>query len=84
MAASGFLLIASFMLVLLVLVYASMEFRGLFPKGSGGRTLIKEVHYMLGLTVFGETLDPARLACFTLIWAAIALYSWDMLRRSRA
>ena len=25
------------MLVLLVLVYACMEFRGLFPKGSGGR-----------------------------------------------
>lgn len=40
------------MLVLLVLVYASMELRGLFPKGSGGRTLIREVHYMLGLTVF--------------------------------
>ena len=39
-------------LVLLVLVYASMELRGLFPKGSGGRTLIREVHYMLGLTVF--------------------------------
>jgi cytochrome b561 len=36
------------MLVLLVLVYASMELRGLFPKGSGGRSLIREVHYMLG------------------------------------
>jgi chloramphenicol-sensitive protein RarD len=32
--------------------------------------------------VFGETLDTTRLACFGLIWAAIALYSWDMLRRS--
>ncbi|UQS17070.1 cytochrome b [Pseudomonas sp. HS6] len=40
------------MLVLLVLVYASMELRGIFPKGSGGRSLIREVHYMLGLTVF--------------------------------
>lgn len=46
--------------------------------------LAPTISFVLGLTVFGETLDPARLACFTLIWAAIALYSWDMLRRSRA
>jgi len=40
------------MLVLLAVVYACIEFRGIFPKGSGGRTLITEAHYMLGLTVF--------------------------------
>ncbi|WP_223414994.1 MULTISPECIES: cytochrome b [unclassified Pseudomonas] len=40
------------MLVLLAVVYASIEFRGIFPKGSGGRTLIVEAHFMLGLTVF--------------------------------
>jgi len=40
------------MLVLLALVYACIEFRGIFPKGSGGRTLITESHFMLGLTVF--------------------------------
>jgi cytochrome b561 len=40
------------MLVLLVVVYASIEFRGIFPKGSGGRTLIREAHFMFGLTVF--------------------------------
>jgi chloramphenicol-sensitive protein RarD len=40
------------------------------------------ISFVLGLTVFGETLDTTRLACFGLIWAAIALYSWDMLRRS--
>ncbi|AHL35078.1 cytochrome B561 [Pseudomonas brassicacearum] len=40
------------MLVLLAVVYACIEFRGIFPKGSGGRTLIKEAHFMLGLTVF--------------------------------
>lgn len=39
--------------------------------------------FVLGLTVFGETLDPTRLACFAVIWVAIALYTWDMLRRSR-
>ena len=40
------------MLVLLALVYACIELRGMFPKGSGGRTLIVESHFMLGLTVF--------------------------------
>ncbi|WP_339528402.1 cytochrome b [Pseudomonas mucidolens] len=40
------------MLVLLVVVYATIEFRGIFPKDSDGRTLIKQLHFMLGLTVF--------------------------------
>lgn len=40
------------MLVLLIVVYACIELRGIFPKGSDGRTLIKEAHFMLGLTVF--------------------------------
>jgi chloramphenicol-sensitive protein RarD len=40
--------------------------------------------FILGLTVFGESLDATRLACFALIWSAIALYSWDMARRARS
>lgn len=44
--------------------------------------LAPTISFILGLTVFGEALDNTRLACFALIWAAIALYSWDMLRRS--
>lgn len=39
--------------------------------------------FVLGLTVFGESLDPTRLACFALIWSAIALFSWDLARRAR-
>ncbi len=41
-----------FMLLLLVAVYASMEFRGSFPKGSDTREALKTWHYMLGLSVF--------------------------------
>ena len=37
--------------------------------------------FLLGIFVFEEPLDPVRLACFVLIWTAIALFSWDMLRR---
>ncbi|HQS97014.1 MAG: hypothetical protein B7Y31_01290 [Novosphingobium sp. 16-62-11] len=42
------------------------------------------ISFILGLTVFGETLDTTRLASFALIWLAIALYSWDMAKRARA
>ena len=37
------------------------------------------VVFILGLTVFGEDLKPAQLVCFTLIWTAIALFTWDLL-----
>lgn len=40
------------MLVLLVLVYTTIEFRGVFPKDSDGRALLKALHFMLGLSVF--------------------------------
>jgi cytochrome b561 len=39
------------MLILLVAVYACMELREFFPKGSDPRTALKTWHYMLGLTV---------------------------------
>lgn len=38
--------------------------------------------FLLGLLVFGEELRPAQLACFVAIWAAVALFSWDLWRRS--
>jgi chloramphenicol-sensitive protein RarD len=38
--------------------------------------------FILGHFVFHEPLDAVRLTCFVLIWIAIALFSWDMLRRS--
>lgn len=42
------------------------------------------ITFVLGVFVFGETLDPVRLACFVLIWSAIALFSFDMIARRRA
>lgn len=39
------------MLILLVAVYACMELRGYFPKGSDLRAALKVWHYMLGLSV---------------------------------
>lgn len=40
------------MLALLVAVYACIELREVFPRGSGPRELIKTWHFMLGLSVF--------------------------------
>lgn len=40
------------MLVLLIGVYACIELKGNFPKGSEPRELLKQWHFMLGLSVF--------------------------------
>ena len=32
-------------------VYGLMEFRDIFPKGSAGRDLMKEFHFMVGLLI---------------------------------
>jgi len=39
------------MLVVIVIAFAAMEFRGIFPKGSEERMLMKLVHYSAGFTV---------------------------------
>ena len=38
----------------------------------------------LGIWVFHERMPPARWAGFALVWAALALLSWDALRTARA
>lgn len=40
------------MLVLFVLVYASMELKGMFPKGSAPRELFKQAHFAFGILIF--------------------------------
>ncbi|OYW44191.1 MAG: hypothetical protein B7Z33_12600 [Sphingomonadales bacterium 12-68-11] len=36
--------------------------------------------FVLGLTVFGEALRPAQLACYVAIWAAATLFVWELVR----
>jgi len=38
------------------------------------------VVFLMGLLVFGEDLKPAQLACFVAIWAAAAVFIWDLWR----
>lgn len=40
-------------LVLLIVVYATIELRGIFPKGTTAYDLMKTWHFMLGLSVLG-------------------------------
>jgi len=46
--------------------------------------LAPTVQFLLSLFVFHEPLKPAQLACFLLIWASIAVFSFDMWRKMRA
>lgn len=40
--------------------------------------------FILGIAVFHQPLKPVQLACFVFIWAALALFVWDLLQRRRA
>ncbi|QPC99611.1 MULTISPECIES: EamA family transporter RarD [Qipengyuania] len=45
--------------------------------------LAPSIVFVLGLTVFHKPLHPAELACFACIWAAAAIFVWDLVARSR-
>ena len=55
------------MLLLIIAVYAAIEFREFYPKGSGPREALKAWHFMLGLSVLG--LVWLRIVA-RLLWAA--------------
>ena len=45
--------------------------------------LAPSIVFILGLTVFEEPLRPAQAACFAFIWAAAAVFVWDLWSRNR-
>ncbi|MCB2089718.1 MAG: EamA family transporter RarD [Sphingomonadaceae bacterium] len=45
--------------------------------------LAPTIVFIVALTVFKQPLEPVKLACFILIWIAIAVFSWDLLQRRR-
>ncbi len=42
------------------------------------------IQFLLGVFLYGEALSGLRLICFVLIWAALAIFSWDGIKRMRA
>jgi cytochrome b561 len=57
------------MLLLIVAVYAAIELRGQFPKGSDPRETMKSLHFMLGLSVF------------SLVWIRLVAHMTDRVPR---
>ena len=39
--------------------------------------------FFIGLFVFEERLETVQIACFLMIWMAIALFIWDLFARRR-
>lgn len=39
--------------------------------------LAPSIQFLIGIWVFGESIDAARLTAFAMIWVALAIYSWD-------
>ena len=46
--------------------------------------LAPSIVFILGLTVFDQPLKPVQLACFVLIWTAIAIFVWDLFSQRKA
>lgn len=46
--------------------------------------LAPTIVFVLGLTVFDQPLQTVQIACFVLIWTAIAIFVWDILSRRKA
>jgi chloramphenicol-sensitive protein RarD len=42
------------------------------------------IQFLLGFFLYNEPLSPAKAVAFLLIWTALAIFSWDGLRRMRA
>jgi cytochrome b561 len=53
--------------LLLIFIYASIELRGLFEKGSAERDLMKELHFVLGLSLWFITLLRLVVRRFSII-----------------
>jgi chloramphenicol-sensitive protein RarD len=45
--------------------------------------LAPTIVFFLGLFLFNEALKPSQLACFVLIWSAIAVFLWDLFEQRR-
>ena len=46
--------------------------------------LTPSLQFLLGVTVFGEQMPPARWVGFAIVWVALIVFTWDSLRMSRA
>lgn len=81
---TGLLLsLGGFMTVIPLLLFATAARRMSYTALGFVQYLSPTIVFFLGIFVFKEALDGVRLACFALIWLAVAIFSWDVWRRMR-
>ena len=86
-ATIGWLLFAGPLTAIPLLLFAAGARRITLATLGTLQYLAPTIQFLLGVTFFGEPLDPVRLVGFVLIWAALAVYSADgflWIRRQRA
>ena len=86
-ATIGWLLFAGPLTAIPLLLFAAGARRITLATLGTLQYLSPTIQFLLGVTFFGEPLDPVRLVGFVLIWTALAVYSADgflWLRRQRA
>jgi chloramphenicol-sensitive protein RarD len=84
LATAALLSAGGFMTVIPLLLFATAARRMSYTALGFVQYLSPTIVFFLGIFVFKEPLDAVRLACFALIWLAVAIFSWDALRRFRA
>ncbi len=42
------------------------------------------LQFLIGIVVLGETMPPARWFGFILVWVALMIFTWDLVRRTRS
>ena len=84
MQSEALLAISGFLTVIPLLLFATAARKMSYTALGFVQYLAPSIVFLLGVFLFHEPLDWAKLACFGLIWTAIAIFSWDALRRMRA
>ncbi len=84
-AQTGALLMAGGVITVIpLLLFATAARRMSYTALGFVQFLAPTIVFLLGLFYFHEPLNTMRLACFMLIWAAVAIFSFDAVRRRRA
>lgn len=80
---AGLLLIGGLFTAIPLLLFGYAARRLTLSAMGFAQFITPSIGFLLGHFLWGEPLDAARTGCFVLIWTALALFTWDMLRKAR-
>ena len=80
---TSLLIVAGAVTAIPLLLFATAARRMSYASLGFVQYLAPSIAFLLGVFVYGEPLDTTKLACFVLIWASIAVFSFDILRSIR-